>query len=106
MESYLTSLADADLKQIYEEFNSILPDTTDKEAREDFITVLKEEFKNSDNEQTGRIDRTNFEKLIGRYFECNGISPSVENYDIYFKKIATDNNPYISFEEYVKFLDD
>ena len=72
------------LQKEYAYFIGISSKNANTDMRQEYIKDLEKQFKESDAQKDGTIDRKEFEKLIHGYFELKGIKSTKENYDAYF----------------------
>ena len=105
-ESKLVDVDNITLKREYTFFVSISRKASDPQARQSYISELEKEFNESDKNKNGRIDRKEFEHLIRGYFDLKGIKSTKENFDEYFKKVDIDHNQFVTFKEFIDFIDD
>lgn len=105
-ESKLVDVDNETLKREYSYFLSISKKATDPQVRQAYLSELERSFNDSDQNHNGRIDRKEFENLIRGYFDLKGIKSTKENFDEYFKKVDIDHNSYITFQEFIEFIDD
>ncbi|CDW82261.1 troponin skeletal muscle-like [Stylonychia lemnae] len=93
------------LEKEYQYFKNVSPKASNKSSRQQYLKELEEIFKMSDRKHDGMIDKQEFRILIKGYFDMKGICATKENFDTYFDKLDINHDQRISFQDFVRFMD-